>query len=162
MAEAGGGRHGAAFWEQEKNNFGFKMLNKMGWAQGQGLGKKQRGTTSFLRAFKKRDNAGLGARAGTDDLYSATQGLFNDVLKRLNEAQKQVKEQVKEKEEEEKEEEQCKEPSHISASTLETYLARRRLYGKFRRATDVSNYSSEALHEIFGRKPNLSSTHSIC
>ncbi len=30
------GRHGESFWTEEKDNFGLKMMGKMGWVQGKG------------------------------------------------------------------------------------------------------------------------------
>lgn len=32
------GRHGQKFWEEEKSNFGMRMMEKMGWEQGKGNG----------------------------------------------------------------------------------------------------------------------------
>ncbi len=64
------------------------MMEKMGWSQGQGLGKGDHGTQQFVRAKQKKDNGGIGSeKGGQDSSWVATQGLFNDLLKRLNEAQ---------------------------------------------------------------------------
>lgn len=67
-------RHGELFWKEEENNFGLKMMNKMGWEQGkvkefahcrlfitvfQGLGKNESGNTSFVRTKKKNDTLGM-------------------------------------------------------------------------------------------------------
>jgi len=93
-------------------------MEKMGWSQGQGLGKHKHGTTEFLRSKKKQDTAGtrwlfhvsfcwfhkisavrrsddlncrwdpvgLGATASTrDETFLATNAMYNDLLKRLNE-----------------------------------------------------------------------------
>ena len=79
------GRHGAAFWTEEKDNIGMKLLQGMGWAQGQGLGKEGQGRTAPVKQFRKKDNAGIGTQAGTrDEAYRASQELFNDVLSRLS------------------------------------------------------------------------------
>jgi len=78
------GRHGQSFWEEEKDNVGMKLLRGMGWENGQGLGKDGRGRTDAVKQFRKKDNAGIGAKAGTrDEAFKASQELFNDVLSRL-------------------------------------------------------------------------------
>jgi len=79
------GRHGDSFWKEEKDNVGMKLLKSMGWDMGQGLGKDGNGRTSAVKQFRRKDNAGIGATAGTrDEAYRASQDLFNDVLSRLS------------------------------------------------------------------------------
>ena len=79
------GRHGAAFWTEESDNVGMKLLKGMGWQDGQGLGKTGQGNTSLVKQFRKNDNAGIGGNAGTrDDAFRASQDLFAGVLARLN------------------------------------------------------------------------------
>ena len=78
------GRHGQSFWEEEKDNVGMKLLRGMGWESGQGLGKDGSGRTDAVKQFRKKDNAGIGSKAGTrDEAFKGTQDLFNDVLSRL-------------------------------------------------------------------------------
>ena len=79
------GRHGAAFWTEESDNVGMKLLKGMGWQDGQGLGKAGQGNTSLVKQFRKKDNAGVGGNAATrDDAFRASQDLFAGVLARLN------------------------------------------------------------------------------
>ena len=79
------GRHGATFWEEEKDNIGLRLLKGMGWGLGQGLGKDGKGRTDVVKQFKKKDNAGIGASGNTrDEAFRASQDLFNDVLARLS------------------------------------------------------------------------------
>ena len=79
------GRHGSSFWEEEKNNIGVKLLKGMGWTTGQGLGKDGRGRTDAVKQLRKKENAGIGSKAGTrDEAFKASQELFNDVLSRLS------------------------------------------------------------------------------
>lgn len=42
----------------DKNNFGHKMLEKMGWKHGKGLGAKENGVTDPLNVAYKYDNKG--------------------------------------------------------------------------------------------------------
>lgn len=134
-------RHGAAFWQEEKDNFGKKLMEKMGWEQGKGLGRKEEGATEFLRAKKRSDNLGIGAAPGTDEHWTAAQSMFNDLLKRLNQENDNTAAPTLEENEEEE-----------RRVTLQSYVAKRTLYSKFKRAKDIKNYSADAMSEIFGRK----------
>ena len=43
-----------------RTSFGFKMMQKMGWSSGKGLGKELQGQTDAVKVSKKVDNSGLG------------------------------------------------------------------------------------------------------
>lgn len=45
----------------DKDKFGQKMLEKMGWTEGSGLGAKGNGTTSHVKVRRKNDALGVGA-----------------------------------------------------------------------------------------------------
>lgn len=82
-----GTRHGNVFWEEEKSNVGLRMMQSMGWEHGKGLGSRGNGMTTHIRVRQKKDNAGIGANAGTaDDAWKATQDVFNSILSRLNDS----------------------------------------------------------------------------
>lgn len=42
----------------DANKFGQKMLEKMGWSKGKGLGAKEDGITEHIRASYKHDSTG--------------------------------------------------------------------------------------------------------
>eukprot|EP00978_Attheya_sp_CCMP212_P019161 scaffold53366_cov41-Attheya_sp.AAC.2 len=48
-----------------KSNFGAKLMQKMGWTEGNGLGRKQQGMSTHLRAVRRSDET-LGIGASTD------------------------------------------------------------------------------------------------
>jgi hypothetical protein len=150
------GRHGENFWTEEKNNFGVKMMTKMGWAQGKGLGKSESGQPKFLRAQKKQDSLGIGAKKGSDDTWCAAQGLYNEQLKRLA-ALNHAPENDGAPTDDSTSTKDDSQPSTAAAevstqASVDNFLARRQLYGKFKRAKDTANYSQSAMSEIFGRK----------
>ncbi len=115
--KAGASRAGDSFWQEEDDNKGKRLMEKMGWNQGKGLGKSEQGSTGHMKVKQKvhaahwfasiyflayiipnffflqnpkiticqRNNEGIGASAATaDDMFRASQSMFNDVLARLN------------------------------------------------------------------------------
>ncbi|CAN0437122.1 unnamed protein product, partial [Hapterophycus canaliculatus] len=48
-------------WKNDKSKFGLKMLQKMGWTEGKGLGKHEDGVSEHVKVAKKSNNLGLGA-----------------------------------------------------------------------------------------------------
>lgn len=47
------------FNRTDKNGFGQKMLEKMGWKHGKGLGANEQGLTESLKVSYKNDNKGM-------------------------------------------------------------------------------------------------------
>lgn len=68
-------------WINDKSKFGLKMLEKMGWKEGKGLGKKEDGKKENIKISKKIDNRGLGKGETVD--VSTKIILYNDILKKL-------------------------------------------------------------------------------
>lgn len=139
------GRHGEEFWAQEsKTNIGFKLMAAQGWEQGQGLGKAGGGRTSYIRAKKKTDVLGLGAQQGEDDAWSAMTGMYNELLQRLAvEGGDHVHENGGVS--------KVVEPEDTSKS-LQDYIVKKRLYGRFRKAKDTCGYSENDMAAIMGKK----------
>jgi hypothetical protein len=69
-----------------KNSIGSKLLMKMGWKEGTGLGREAQGTALALRAVRKADDAGIGAKDADvtgNDGWNQTTDTFASVLKHL-------------------------------------------------------------------------------
>lgn len=121
------------------------MMSKMGWEQGQGLGKEKQGMTKSIRAKKRVDQLGLGADKSKKDSFVEAYDMFGAVLKRLNEA-KDAGEDIATQDEI-----QSAKANHTNlAQELATFNAQKHLYNKFRASKDVSNYSKQHMSEIFG------------
>jgi hypothetical protein len=144
----GAGRHGDMFWEEEKNNFGMKMMKNMGWKQGDGLGKTNDGETSYVRSKRKKDNAGIGAgKIKGDDMMSAATDMYSDLLKRLN-ANAADNGMVADNGEAD-----LSAPKAATAGDgLKKYVARKKLYTKFKAAKDSWKSSASSLSEILGKQ----------
>lgn len=71
-------------WAEDTNRFGYRMLSKMGWTEGTGLGKNKDGIQEHVKAIKKFDTRGIGADSKTSvQLYTAKTVAFSDILKKL-------------------------------------------------------------------------------
>lgn len=63
------------------DNVGNKLLQKMGWSAGMGLGKSNQGRTSIIETERRVATAGLGAKSST---YNALPGdTYKDCVKKL-------------------------------------------------------------------------------
>ena len=54
-------------WFKEKDNVGFKLLSKMGWSEGEGLGASKQGDADFIQVTNKKDKRGIGFDAESSD-----------------------------------------------------------------------------------------------
>lgn len=63
------------------DNVGNKLLQKMGWSEGMGLGKTNQGRTSIIEAERRVSTAGLGAKTSA---YNALPGdTYKDCVKKM-------------------------------------------------------------------------------
>lgn len=157
-----GGRHGAAFWSEERasGSVGVRLLERMGWQEGRGLGKREAGTQSFVRAKVKNDTVGIGATKGAagDDrqhvFAQATTDIFNALLSKLNAAHTASPSTPLTGSEQAESESDVEDTSTArdAAVSIDRYVRKRHLYGRFSRAKDTSLYSQKSKLEIFGRK----------
>eukprot|EP00873_Tetraselmis_striata_P002389 jgi/Tetstr1/422653/TSEL_013458.t1 len=71
----------------EKSSFGFKLLETMGWSEGQGLGREKQGIKKHITAKKKFDNLGVGTNEADKRNQDWTLQMvgFSSVLKSLSE-----------------------------------------------------------------------------
>jgi Pin2-interacting protein X1 len=68
--------------EWRNSNVGSKMLEKMGWTEGKGIGKRNVNKTS-LRAVKRQEGLGIGAKRQSEGGPSESTGTFAAVLANL-------------------------------------------------------------------------------
>merc|ERR550519_569427 len=147
-------------WSQDENKFGAKLMEKMGWEKGSGLGKKQDGIVDPILVRQKEDNKGVGFE-GHDDTWLAHQDDFQAVLAALNEAHNESSDKVEKTKEKVSEEEEVVPEEKVSLEKLSKKSKKRVHYHKFTRGKDLSNYSADDLGCILGsnsakRKTNKS------
>ncbi|EDW74250.1 uncharacterized protein Dwil_GK21829 [Drosophila willistoni] len=162
---------GKALYEDD-NRFGTKMLEKMGWSKGHGLGANLDGQQEFVRVRFKNDAEGLGFEA-RDDQWTTHEEGFNGLLKALNgEASEEEKAAAASASEEDEsrpafgfgfkaneaapapaQRKQLKEKiSGVSLEERSKESKARVHYKKFTRGKDLSQYSEKDLANIFGKK----------
>ncbi|XP_014207323.1 uncharacterized protein LOC106638582 [Copidosoma floridanum] len=129
-------------WSEDSSKFGQKMLEKMGWSSGKGLGAKEQGMVEHVRVKVKNDQVGIGFAKDKDDQWTGHQENFDSFLQNLQ------KEQFAPTSEENKD-------KILSGTSLEEKSKnslKRVHYKKFTRGKDVNKYSSKDLANIFGKK----------
>ena len=71
-------------WSKDENKVGQKMLEKLGWKSGDGLGKEQQGMKDPITLNANHNSKGLGHESKDDDVWLAHKDNFDDVLAALN------------------------------------------------------------------------------
>ncbi|XP_068902354.1 uncharacterized protein DDB_G0283697-like [Tenebrio molitor] len=121
-------------WSEDSNKFGQKMLEKMGWSRGKGLGAKEDGIREHVKPAYKNDSKGMGFKE-TDDQWTEHDTHFNTLLQSLaGDVQSEKVGEVK----------SLEEKSQNSKVRVH--------YKKFTRSKDLSRCSKKDLANIFGKK----------
>ena len=71
-------------WSKDENKFGQKLLEKMGWKDGDGLGAQKQGMKDPVALKANQDNKGVGHKGGDDDVWLNHKDNFAEVLSALN------------------------------------------------------------------------------
>jgi hypothetical protein len=69
--------------EWRKSNVGSAMLQKMGWKEGEAIGKRSNANTNALRAVRRKEGLGLGAKIESQGGDSQRSDHFASVLQHL-------------------------------------------------------------------------------
>ncbi|XP_017470544.1 PREDICTED: uncharacterized protein LOC108362182 isoform X1 [Rhagoletis zephyria] len=159
---------GKALYEDE-TRFGTKMLEKMGWSKGKGLGANLHGSQDFVRVRMRNTNEGLGFE-DRDDHWTQHEQEFNGLLKSLSSENDQGVNADGDKESTTDEEAprvgfgfapEPKKPKveklkdKISGISLEEKSKQSKArvhYRKFTKGKDIAQYSEKDLANIFGKK----------
>ncbi|XP_046877209.1 PIN2/TERF1-interacting telomerase inhibitor 1 [Hypomesus transpacificus] len=135
-------------WSKDESKFGQKMLERMGWSKGKGLGRTEQGSTEHIKVKVKNNNLGLGTAASHEDNWIAHQDDFNQLLADLNNCHGQN--DIKEPPTEEKQSFSLEQKSKTSKKRVH--------YMKFTKGKDLSSRSDTDLACIFGKRATHSKT----
>jgi len=131
-------------WSRDDNKIGQKLLEKMGWAKGKGLGVREDGTPEAIRLPLKLNSEGIGYKE-TDNTYELADE-YEKILASLNQKysnNSSASSSVCQEDDQDS--------GHESQSSQRSIRIRHR-YSKIRTAKDVSSYSKEDLDIIFAVK----------
>ncbi|KAI4872754.1 hypothetical protein NFI96_026983, partial [Prochilodus magdalenae] len=131
-------------WSKDESKFGQKMLERMGWSKGKGLGKSEQGATEHIKVKVKNNSLGLGTTASNEDNWIAHQDDFNQLLAELNNCHGQNNTDGPEGTQEEAQGFSLEEKSKTSRKRVH--------YMKFTKGKDLSNRSETDLACIFGKR----------
>ncbi|XP_067654729.1 PIN2/TERF1-interacting telomerase inhibitor 1-like [Haliotis asinina] len=127
-------------WSNDDSKFGQKMLERMGWSKGKGLGAKEDGQVEHVKISFKNDQKGIGSNKNQTDNWIAHQDDFNSLLETLNEDHGGG---------------EVDSPIAHQVASLEkkSQSSRSRVhYSKFTKGKDLSSRSHEDLKCIFGKR----------
>ncbi|XP_012378992.1 PIN2/TERF1-interacting telomerase inhibitor 1 [Dasypus novemcinctus] len=131
-------------WSNDDSKFGQRMLEKMGWSKGKGLGAQEQGATDHIKVQVKNNHLGLGATINNEDNWIAHQDDFNQLLADLNTCHGQ--ETADSSDNREKKSFSLEKKSKISKNRVH--------YMKFTKGKDLSSRSKMDLDCIFGKRPS--------
>lgn len=123
-------------WKNDSSKFGTKMLEKMGWKDGGGLGKKEQGRNDNIKLKANYSGKGLGCESSYDDTWVAHHDDFANLLHTLNEKKDDGGEGDADK-------------NDVVASE-KSKKSRSRV--RYRRFKELSEYSEEDKCAVFGTK----------
>ncbi|NXD57592.1 PINX1 inhibitor, partial [Corvus moneduloides] len=135
-------------WSNDDSKFGQKMLEKMGWSKGKGLGAQEQGNPEHIRVKVKNDVLGLGATINHEDNWIAHQDDFNQLLAELNNCHGQGETEPSVK----------KQKKTFSLEEKSKSSRKRVHYMKFAKGKDLSSRTEQDLSCIFGRRQKSAKT----
>lgn len=153
-------------WAKDTSGFGHRMLAKMGWKEGKGLGKDEQGTSTNLRGVRRAEETlGIGAKTDThgSDGWGTTNQNFHGVLAslRVHHADTVSKSEKKRRKKDKKDKKQ-KDSNTLNGggrfNVIESLaLPQNKVTAgharKMRDAKDLSNKSQQDMAAIFGVTP---------
>ncbi|XP_038627058.1 PIN2/TERF1-interacting telomerase inhibitor 1 [Tachyglossus aculeatus] len=129
-------------WSNDDSKFGQKMLEKMGWSKGKGLGAQEQGATEHIKVTVKNNQLGLGATANHEDSWLAHHDEFNQLLAQLNSCHRKTEAGSSD----------SKEKPTFSLEEKSKSSRKRLHYMKFTKGKDLSSRSETDLNCIFGKR----------
>ncbi|XP_055741749.1 PIN2/TERF1-interacting telomerase inhibitor 1 isoform X2 [Salvelinus fontinalis] len=131
-------------WSKDESKFGQKMLERMGWSKGKGLGRTEQGSTEHIKVKVKNNQLGLGTTASHEDNWIAHQDDFNQLLADLNNCHGQNTANAPSEEKQQEKSFSLEEKSKTSRKRVH--------YMKFTKGKDLSSRSQTDLACIFGKR----------
>ncbi|XP_068135117.1 PIN2/TERF1-interacting telomerase inhibitor 1 isoform X2 [Hyperolius riggenbachi] len=139
-------------WSKDESKFGQKMLERMGWSKGKGLGAQEQGSTEHIKVQVKNNTLGLGAAINHEDNWIAHQDDYNQLLAELNDCHGTGGSVSEAPASDSKKSFSLEEKSKSSKKRVH--------YMKFAKGKDLSSRSDTDLACIFGKREKTKSSQS--
>ncbi|XP_071852887.1 PIN2/TERF1-interacting telomerase inhibitor 1-like [Apostichopus japonicus] len=134
-------------WIEDPNQFGRRLMERMGWSDGKGLGSKEDGEKDFVRVSVKGNTKGLGFNRNEEENWISHQDDFNDLLSQLHHEHSSQGEEVSDN------------PKSIEEKSKNS---RKRVhYKKFTRGKDLANRSVDDMNCILGKRSGSSTPQNL-
>ncbi|KAK0425354.1 hypothetical protein QR680_009156 [Steinernema hermaphroditum] len=137
-------------WKNDNGKFGKKLMEKMGWQEGRGLGVKEQGMCDNLKLKANHTAKGLGCEYDYDSTWITHHDEFASLLANLNKNKSTSKENGGS--DGEKKTKSLEESSKTSKARIH--------YPKFTRGKDLSRFSSKDKSAVIGVGVNRKRKHS--
>jgi len=126
-------------WKNDDEKFGKKLMVKMGWSEGKGLGLNEQGMSNNLKLKANHTAKGLGCEHTYDTTWISHHDDFSNLLESLN--KNKSSEEVK-----------CSDGKQTKKSLEESSKSSKARihYHKFTRGKDLSRFSSNDISSITG------------
>ncbi|XP_052245173.1 PIN2/TERF1-interacting telomerase inhibitor 1-like isoform X2 [Dreissena polymorpha] len=132
-------------WSNDDGKIGQKLMEKMGWSKGKGLGANEDGKTEHVAVNVKNDTRGVGCSKNHADNWIAHQDDFNSLLASLNQENNSTPNSDVEK---------------VISLEHKSKTAKGRLhYQKFTKGKDLSLKSGQDLDCVFGKRKSHSGSN---
>lgn len=135
---------------------GLKLMEKMGWSEGKGLGLKEDGRVENVQARRQKEALGVGAPLAEDETWKSPGTMaagLNDVLTRLSgvgEVPSIRKEHAADEENGNEKDVRDDDKGGAKRKKKKTKEGGRGFYERRRSRKNVGGYSKDQLREIFG------------
>ncbi|XP_074660052.1 uncharacterized protein LOC141912638 [Tubulanus polymorphus] len=134
-------------WTNDESKLGHRLLEKMGWEKGKGLGRELTGISEPVLLRKKDNNFGVGCTAKHADNWIAHQDDFNSLLSSLQDNHSGSGSNTPNNNEE----------SAVASLEEKSKTSKGRVhYHKFTRGKDLSAYKGQDLNCILGKRKRAS------
>uniref|UniRef100_A0A0K0DSR0 G-patch domain-containing protein n=1 Tax=Strongyloides stercoralis TaxID=6248 RepID=A0A0K0DSR0_STRER len=141
-------------WQNSEDSVAKKLLAKMGWKEGKGLGKDEQGNVDSLKVKSNNTQKGLGCDGNYDKTWVGHHDDFASILANLNKNKKEKSKEEESSDEEEEYEKKKDGKSKDNVLNLEerARVSKRRIhYQKFIKRKDLSQATDADKLQIFGK-----------
>ncbi|CAK9300239.1 unnamed protein product [Gordionus sp. m RMFG-2023] len=120
----------------EKCPIGEKMIKKMGWEAGKGLGINNKGITECLKVRVIKEKKGIGFKENNTNFFNIHNNDFENILNNLNESSKIMIQDLK--------------SEKVETKKSIILIKNRHRYNKYTKNKDVTKYTDADLLGITG------------